>query len=443
MILARIRGTREELRSLEHSPIFLQRRGLRRLGGGRFEVPAVVEPAELSLLEIKGYQVIVTGEAKTLLTQRLRARANVSPYLSDDDFFASVASNQSYMTVEYIETWMANLVDVFPLLVDIVPLPNPTWEGRQSLAVRLGTEVAANRPAVVFTSGVHAGELGGPDACIYFLYSLIDAYRNNAAVKLGNYSVSAGSVQTLLNSVDIYVYPCVNPDGRAYVFDSLDWWRKNRNPHVGMGAVGVDVNRNYDFLWSSGIGSSMFPQDETYRGPAAFSEPETRNVAWLVKEAAANYYVDIHGPSGSLVYVWGDAQDQSVNPTMSFQNPSWDGRRYTPYGEYLSSGDTAYVQQLGRRVVGAVNAVRDGIYESDPSFDELYPTSATSDDYAFSRHIVDPTQSKTYAYTFEYGGGEFFPAYSDMQPILAEVNAGMLEFCVAAIGTQPAKVSSD
>src|SRR5436309_3548897 len=61
MILARIRGSREELRSLDHSPVFLQRRGVRKLGGGRFEVLAVMEPAELSLLEIKGYQVTVTG----------------------------------------------------------------------------------------------------------------------------------------------------------------------------------------------------------------------------------------------------------------------------------------------------------------------------------------------------------------------------------------------
>src|SRR5262249_18467803 len=151
-----------------------QRRGLRRLGGGRFEVPAVLEPTELSLLEIKGYNVIVVGEAKTLLRQRLRAHSNVSGYSSDDDFFASVASNQGYMTVDYIETWIANLVDVFPLLVELVPMPNPTWEGRQSRAVRLSAGSEGNRPAVVFISGVHAGELAGPDACIYFLYRLIN-----------------------------------------------------------------------------------------------------------------------------------------------------------------------------------------------------------------------------------------------------------------------------
>ena len=443
MILARIRGSREELRSLDHSPIFLQRRGVRKLGGGRFEVPAVMEPAELSLLEIKGYHVTVTGDARALLLQRLRPTPGATAFQSAEDFFSGVASNDSYMTVDYIEMWIANLVGTFPLLVELVTLPNLTWEGRQSHAIRLRGGGGPGRPAVVFTSGVHAAELGGPDACIYFLYRLIDAWQNNGAVTLGNYTFSAANVQALVNNLDIYLFPCVNPDGRIYVFDSLEWWRKNRNPNVGMDAVGVDINRNYDFLWSSGIGSSLFPQDDTYRGPAPLSEPETRNVDWLVKEAAAAFYMDIHGPSGALLCTWGDAADQSADPAMNFQNPAWDDKRYTPYGEYLSTSDSAYIQQLGDKVASAVNSVRDGSYESEPSYSDLYPTTATSDDYSFSRHLVDPARSKTWAYTFEYGGGEYFPQYSDMLPIIAETNAAMLAFCAAAMAAQPVKAATD
>jgi murein tripeptide amidase MpaA len=441
MILARIRATREELRSLDRSPIFLQRRGVRRIGGGRFEVPAVIEPHELSLLEIKGYDVIVSGEAKAILSQRLRAHSSATPSMSDQDLFESVAANQSFMTVEYMDAWIANLPDVAPMLVELVALPNLTWEGRLSHAVHLRTGDPGNKPSVVFTSGVHAGEFGGPDACIYFLYRLLKAYNNNAALGVGNYTVNARNVQSLLNSLDIYVLPCVNPDGRKYIFSSLEWWRKNRNPNVGMGAMGVDINRNYDFLWSSGIGSSLFPQDDTYRGPAPFSEPETRNVQWFLKDSEADYYMDIHGPSGSVVYIWGDAVSQSTNPTMNFQNPAWDGRRDRNYGEYLSAADSVYIQQVGGRIATAVNAVRDGGYESEPSYNDLYPTSATSDDYAFSRHLVDPTESKTYAYTFEYGGNDFFPAYPDMMPVIDETNAAMLEFCAAAMAAPQSKIT--
>jgi carboxypeptidase T len=432
MILARIRATREELRSLDHSPLFLQRRGVRRIGGGRFEVPAVVEPHELSLLEIKGYDVTVSGEAKAILSQRLRAHSTATAAMSNLDLFESVAANQSYMTVEYMDAWIVNLPNVVPMLVELVALPNPTWEGRQSRAVHLRAGDPGGKRPVVFTSGVHAGEFGGPDACIYFLYRLLKAYNNNAALGVGNYALNARDVQTLLNSVDLYVLPCVNPDGRHYIFSTLEWWRKNRNPNVGMGAVGVDINRNYDFLWSSGIGSGLLPQDDTYRGPAPFSEPETRNVKWLLDESKAEYYMDIHGPSGTVVYIWGDASSQSTDPAMNFRNPVWDGRRNRNYGEYLGAADSIYIQQVGGRIAAAVNAVRDGGYESEPSYSDLYPTSATSDDYAFSRHLVDPMESKTYAFTFEYGGNDFFPAYPDMLPVIDETNAAMLEFCAAA-----------
>jgi murein tripeptide amidase MpaA len=435
MLLAKIRGTKEQLRLLDHSAISLQHHSAHRLADDRFEVCAVLDPTIASLLEIKGYDVAVTREVNAVLSERLRLVSKAAPELSDEDIFGKVGTNNGYMTTDYIEAWLANLAGLFPSLVEIVPMRNLTWEGRQTNAVRLCAGDTPNRTVVVFTSGVHAGELGGPDACIYFLYRLINGWRNNEAVSVGSYTVSGPKVQGLLTGLDLFVFPCVNPDGRAYVFEKQDWWRKNRNPNVGMNSVGVDINRNYDFLWASGIGSSPFPQDDTYRGAAPFSEPETRNVAWLIQAAAANYYMDIHGPSGTLVYVWGDAQDQSTNPSMSFQNPAWDGRRDGSYGEYLTASDGSHIRQLGDRVVGAVNAVRKGSYESEPSYSDLYPTTATSDDYTFSRHLVDSTQTKAYAYTFEYGGGDFFPSYPDMVPIIAETNAGMLEFCMAAMST--------
>ncbi|MEC2746490.1 carboxypeptidase, partial [Bacillus cereus] len=58
----------------------------------------------------------------------------------------------------------------------------------------------------------------------------------------------------------------------------------------------------------------------------------------------------------------------------------------------------------------------------------LYPTSATSDDYAYSRHIVDSSKNKIYAFTIEFGQ-EFVPPYEEMRLIIKEVNAAMTEFC--------------
>jgi hypothetical protein len=205
--------------------------------------------------------------------------------------------------------------------------------------------------------------------------------------------------------------------------------------------VGVDINRNYDFLWSSGLGSSLLPQDNTYRGEAAFSEPETRNVRWLIEQALPDYFLDIHGPDGAMFFNWGDAPDQDVNPTMNFLNHGWDGLRPDPpYGEYLGAGDSRYLQQLSARVAAAAGNVANGDYLSQQSYAGVYATSATSDDYNFSRHLADPSARKTYAFTFEYGGGDYFPPYPAMLGIIDEVNAAMLEFCQAALDGAPALI---
>ncbi len=119
---------------------------------------------------------------------------------------------------------------------------------------------------------------------------------------------------------------------------------------------------------------------------------------------------------------------------MSFLNPAWDGRRVPPYQEYMNPQDSTSVRQLADRIISVVNLVGNGGYYAQQSFTGLYPTTATSDDYAFSRHLANPNQRKTYSYTFEYGGSDFFPPYDTMRGIIDEVNAGMLELCDAAAG---------
>ena len=435
MLLARIRGTRQDLRRLDHSPIFLQRRGVRRLGPDLFEVPAVLEETEAALLAVKGYDVEVKADAKALLAERLRAEA-VRPAAanSPEAVFQSLAQNAGYMPVDAINAWMANLADAFPGIAAPLVLPNPSWEGRPCYAVRLHAGAAQNRPSILLMSGVHAAEMGGPDSAVYFLYRLLNAYRSGAPLELGGLTVDPDTLRTILNGADIFVLPCVNPDGRQFVMGTQDWWRKNRNPHVGVNAVGVDLNRNYDFLWWSGLGSSALAHDDTYRGAAPFSEPETRNVLWLLDQSRAGYFMDIHGAAGTVLFTWGDAQDQGQDPAMNFLNPAWDGRRNPPYAEYLGAADEAEIQRLGAAVAAAANAPAGGSYDLKQSFGGIYPTSGTSDDYAFSRHLADASAAKTYSFTFEYSGWDYFPPYDQMLGIVDEVNAAMIGLCAAVVG---------
>ena len=65
----------------------------------------------------------------------------------------------------------------------------------------------------------------------------------------------------------------------------------------------------------------------------------------------------------------------------------------------------------------------------------LYPTAGSSDDYAYSPHIVDCRKGKIIAYTVEYGRSRvstpFHPPYDEMRKVMREVTSGLLELCAS------------
>ncbi|HKQ41408.1 MAG TPA: hypothetical protein VJT79_02925, partial [Pseudonocardia sp.] len=70
----------------------------------------------------------------------------------------------------------------------------------------------------------------------------------------------------------------------------------------------------------------------------------------------------------------------------------------------------------------------------------LYPTSGTSDDYAYSRSFIDARKAKVRGYTIEWGPQRdsipqsFHPDYPDMVPIIEEVTAALFAFCSELAG---------
>src|SRR5579864_6785641 len=98
MLLARIRGTREQLRTLAASGLRLHRTGVRKISDTVFEVPGVLDRPEASLLELWGYEVIIDGDAKQLLSKRLKpTRARVQPFGAWAELLSSVMSDDGYM----------------------------------------------------------------------------------------------------------------------------------------------------------------------------------------------------------------------------------------------------------------------------------------------------------------------------------------------------------
>ena len=92
---------------------------------------------------------------------------------------------------------------------------------------------------------------------------------------LGQYGTD-NSISEMLDEVDFFVIPVVNPDGYEYTWSSPSrrYWRKNRRVNAN-GSIGVDLNRNWGAGWGGG-GSSGIAASDIYRGTAPFSEPETQ-----------------------------------------------------------------------------------------------------------------------------------------------------------------------
>jgi murein tripeptide amidase MpaA len=322
------------------------------------------------------------------------------------------------MNTTEIESALVNFEMNYPTLCQRVALPEKTHEGRSCHALRIAKNYDPERPAVLILGGVHAREWGGPDIVVNFAGDVLRAYANGKGIQYGNKIFSANEAKTIVETITVYVFPCVNPDGVEFSHTTTPMWRKNRNPAHFNGhpdSVGVDINRNFDFLWDyktcfhpqawKDSLASDNPLKYQFHGDAPFSEPETRNVKWLMDNIPKlTLFLDLHSYTGDVLYSWGDDKNQSVDRTQNFMNSAYNGKRGMPddaYREYISAADQQIAVGLATVTRDAIAAARGRPYAAVQAFG-LYATSGASDDYAFSRHIVNPGLPKTFALTVEF-----------------------------------------
>jgi murein tripeptide amidase MpaA len=177
---------------------------------------------------------------------------------------------------------------------------------------------------------------------------------------------------------------------------------------------------------------------ETYVGPREASEPETRNVIWLLDQfPAIRYFVDLHSYGETILHSWGSDNNQYTNPRMSFRNPKWDGQRGrlndNVYREYAPADDEKAAVRMGRHMAASIARVRGRKYQVKQSVG-LYPTAGSADDYAYSRHLVDRRKGKNISFTIAWGPSgvstPFDPRYTEMRKVMRDVSAGLLDMCL-------------
>jgi hypothetical protein len=258
-----------------------------------------------------------------------------------------------------------------------------TFQGREMWCLKISDNAGTteNEPAVFINAASHAREPLGTSTCVGFATKLLSEY--------GHYSVSTW----LVNNREIYIVPVMNPDGYVYNSDSggaESNWRKNRRGPVPPN-IGIDLNRNYGYRWGyDNQGSSSRPQNETYRGPARFSEVETQLVRDFLAQFQPHNCMDFHTFGQYNMYPWG--YDDDVPPDQAVLEEAVDTFQAN---NHYPMGQTGQV------------------------YSTIYPCNGLSVDWEYS-----DTAGKfvTYAYTCELGTDDFWYGWNDSNYIRSEVD---------------------
>lgn len=185
--------------------------------------------------------------------------------------------------------------------VDVTALTKTakTHDGNSIYALKLSDNVRMDEdePALLLASQHHARELNSPVIVFGAIDRLLKGYASDPAIK------------SLIDSYEIYCVPMVNPDGVDRVWNVDNMWRKN-----GRGSYGVDLNRNYSFLWGR-CGASTRTSSQTYRGPSAGSEPETQTMMALHRMLRPEQYHDFHSSGREVLFTY--APCATVNATIN------------------------------------------------------------------------------------------------------------------------------
>lgn len=424
------------------------------LEDGSFKLAAHLTEDQISHLS---NELSRSAEAGVTLHREPTARASPAPIGTGDRFNGgatapsglgtkpSGSTISTMMNVKEIDSAIKGLANVYG--VSTITLPYKTFEGRTQTAAYVGAGTDKSAYHLYMSAGMHARERGGPDQVLYWISDMLAASKSGSGLTYGKKTYTNAQVKSVL-AAGIVFFPLVNADGVVYDQANSNYWRKNRNTKSGSSgsSVGVDLNRNFDFVWdfpkyfAPGTSpASTSPSSETYKGTAAASEPETKNHMSLYDQfPKIRWFMDVHSAVGDILYSWGDDENQSEDPDMNFKNPAYDGKRGeigdTDYKEYISTEDVNNAKTVAQKCAAGMAAAGGRQYSAQPA-SGLYATSGATDDYSFSRTFAsNGAKNKVYGYTMEFGPtGNFYPSLSEFNQNIIDTGAGFMEWALAAI----------
>ncbi|HEY0602602.1 MAG TPA: M14 family metallopeptidase [Herpetosiphonaceae bacterium] len=274
------------------------------------------------------------------------------------------AADSAYHNYAEMSTAISTVASRYPGIASRFSI-GKSYQNRDIWAMKISDNVSVDEsePEVLFIGLHHAREHLTVEMALYIMNELTSKYGTDSRIT------------NIVNSREVYIVFNLNPDGGEYdiATGSYRSWRKNRQPNSGSTYVGTDLNRNYGYKWGCCGGSSSSPSSDTYRGPSAFSAPETARLRDFVNSRV------IGGK-------------QQIKGSISFHTYSelilWPyGYTYTDVPSDMTADDRNVFATMGRAMATTNN------YTAQQSSD-LYIADGSSDDWLYGAH-------KIFAYTFE------------------------------------------
>ncbi len=236
------------------------------------------------------------------------ARASRTP---SRDAAGGLVVNDGYKDAAMVEALLRAFARLHPEITRLHEIGR-THQGRPVLALLItdNPDVEEDEPAFFFNGAHHGSELLSIEPVLDIIEYLTERHATDAQVR------------AWVEANEIWCVPLVNPDGLDRHWHLADSTGRNNGRDLdGDGETGlregVDLNRNYPFLWNSGVkrASGGEPGAAYYRGPLPGSEPETQAVMRLAGAQRFVMAISCHTAATSVLVPY--TIDKALNPEPS------------------------------------------------------------------------------------------------------------------------------
>ena len=294
----------------------------------------------------------------------------------------------------------ADLTDGLSAPATVSRDPHPVY------ALRIGKHRDGSKPGVLAYAQEHAREWVPPLVTIETAERLLRNYAHD------------GRTKQLVDNLDIWIAPSMNPDGGHYSFYDFNSQRKNMTNYCettgsrdfnARNSWGVDNNRNYDTysLFDGYNGASTSCTSGTYAGPSELSEPENRNLDWIAgTNPNIKFAMNLH--SSGNYFMW--SPGAYITPgRISAPRPSLEDE------SFFWGSSSRILTEIKRHRGLSVTPARTG-----PISDVLYSAAGNSGDMLWYKYGI-------YAWNFEVGT-QFQPPFENENPTGASAHEESQEF---------------